>query len=103
MNIGKVMQFATEGLKAVQSLPLAGKVVVGTLFVGGDVAGILIGDSFEKEVGGKEEVKEETELVTQPKEQADTAKVKAKKPEFKYIPPKVGAPGIASSDTIPNK
>lgn len=61
MNIEKIMQFATEGLKAVKSMPLAGKVAVGTLFGVGGLAGVLIGDSFEKGAGVKEEVKEETD------------------------------------------
>lgn len=110
MNVGKIMQFATEGLKAVKSMPLAGKVAVGTLIGVGGLTGVLIGDSFEKGVGVKEEVKEKTELVTQPKEQADTTKdgLPAKirgKDGFVFNMPETGKNNITSvsvEKTYPN-
>lgn len=113
MNIGKIMQFATEGLKAVKSMPLSGKVAVGALFGVSGLTGVLIGDSFEKgaevnegvnqEVnqGVKEEVKKEAKLVTNPQEQPDSVKAKEpEKPAFKYVPPKIGERDIVKADTV---
>lgn len=99
MNIKTLMQAGIEGLKSIKNLPPSGNIVMGTLFGVGAAADIMIGDLFEKN-GVNKEVKEKTELVAQPQKQADSTKVEAKEPEFKYVPPKVGAPGIASSDTI---
>ena len=101
MSISKITKLAGEALKAVKTLPNAGKAGLACIFGAGVATGSLINcDGFERETKPKTEIPADSTLMTVKTKPEETKKEEKKEPEFKYVSPAPEDVGAVKIDTV---